>query len=100
MQSVANGECWNESGGLIYLDSCHAPDANEYFDFVSCPNAPNYWCIHNYAEGNTLNVAGDRDGQRLARRSLATMREQGETVMRILTWLGSTAVALPCHRPP
>lgn len=62
MKSNYDGLCWNESSGRVYLDSCVAPDANEYFDFVSCPNAPNYWCIHNYAEGNTLNLAGDSDG--------------------------------------
>lgn len=61
MQSNANGECWNQAHGAVYLDSCQTADPNEYFDFVECPGASNYWCIHNYAEGNTLNLAGDSD---------------------------------------
>ena len=59
MRSLVNGECWNESGGRVYLDSC-VYDHNELFDFVACPHAPHYWCIHNYALGNTLNLAGNR----------------------------------------
>jgi hypothetical protein len=54
MVSNQTGLCWNQAHGAVYLDSCVAPDANEYFDFVADGN---YWLIHNYAEGNTLNVA-------------------------------------------
>jgi hypothetical protein len=61
MRSVANGECWNESGGKVYLDSC-VNDHNELFDWVACPSAPHYWCIHNYALGNTLNLAANKSG--------------------------------------
>lgn len=54
--SNVSGLCWNQAHGALYLDSCVAPDANEYFDFVAYGS---YWRIHNYAEGNTLNVAAD-----------------------------------------
>jgi hypothetical protein len=59
MRSDISGLCWNEAGGNVYLDSCVAPDAHEYFEFV---RSGNYWLIKNYAEGLGLNLAASSDG--------------------------------------
>jgi hypothetical protein len=59
MQSTVNPSvCWNtdSASGTIGLDSCQSSDTNEWFDFVQ---SGSYWLIHNWAHGNTLNVAGD-----------------------------------------
>jgi hypothetical protein len=50
--------CWNTDSAskTIALDSCQPGDTNEWFDFVK---SGNYWLIHSWAHGNTLNVAGD-----------------------------------------
>src|ERR1700733_24910 len=54
--------CWNEVDKKVYLDSCVAPDAHEYFEFVP---SGSYWLIKNYAEGLTLNLAASGDGDNL-----------------------------------
>jgi hypothetical protein len=58
-------QCWNEVRGTVYLDYCVTNDHNEYFDFESGPNPPEDWSIHNYSEGNTLNLAADKNGSHL-----------------------------------
>jgi hypothetical protein len=52
------GECWNESGGKVYIDGCRVDDGNEYWEFVPCPSST--YCIKNYTETTKLNLSADR----------------------------------------